>query len=744
MHLPRAQNRRASYKASLAFAVLAALAGTAMASSRPEEGGPPSGSPLAIGSIAEARSLPVAKASLHPPADFEATVAVWDYIAGDKPYQVLYLQDGGEGIYANCHGAALNLAAGQRIRVRGAVAPGLFAPEILDPVITPIGFSPAPLAPAHPRYEELSSGKYDCRWIELEGIVRAETIQSRRLAFRLAFGAAKIPVAVAGEPGPSDRSHRMVDARVRIRGACRTFFNSQRQLIDIGVYCPSLDSFEILEPAAEPAAMPLVHAADLLTYNRGGEEAGHRVRLRGIVTCQAPGSIVYTRDEERGLMIRTAQKEPLQPGDVIEALGFPTFSISTPYLDDASYRVIEHGKPVQPVEISPADASSGKFEATLVSLKARVVEDSVRGSQRILWLQNGDAHFQALQQVSEGAGRIEPCPSESEVVVSGICMAHGPLLYRNDTGWLAPSFQILIPSASDVRILKRPSWWTLQRLGVLLAVVAACLCASAAWVGLLHKRVREQTVLIRERVREQAVLQERNRIARELHDTLAQGFAATAFQLEALEEELTGVSSKARRHFSMALTMVRHSLAEARRSVAGLRPEALARRDLPGALQASGESLVSEAGCAFEFRWTGALRSLPCGESDLLRIAQESVTNAVRHAGARKIWIHLDYAADALHMEIGDDGRGFDPLRAQASEGHFGLTGMSERANAIGARLKILSSPGAGAIVAIEFPYLCVAKSARRSVPTAVRTTENPAAAFASPEVVTPANDAHT
>jgi len=202
------------------------------------------------------------------------------------------------------------------------------------------------------------------------------------------------------------------------------------------------------------------------------------------------------------------------------------------------------------------------------------------------------------------------------------------------------------------------------------------------------------------------VLAERNRIARELHDTLAQGFAGIAFQLEAVATRLTEAPAQAQQHLKLALQMVRHSLAEARRSVMNLRSAALDKGDLGAALADTARQMMADKPVDVQLKISGAVRPLPAEiENSLLRIGQEAITNALKYAGGEKIRIELTYQSQLVLLRIEDNGQGFDPATFAATDGvHFGLLGMRERAKQIGARLSIQSQPGQGTEVVVKAP----------------------------------------
>jgi signal transduction histidine kinase len=197
-----------------------------------------------------------------------------------------------------------------------------------------------------------------------------------------------------------------------------------------------------------------------------------------------------------------------------------------------------------------------------------------------------------------------------------------------------------------------------------------------------------------ERAQETAVLAERNRLAREIHDTLAQGFTGIVIQLEAAEDSLTDDLDEAREHLSRARLLARENLAEARRSIQALRPLAMESDDLPGALRQTADRLTDGLNLAATVRVLGEARPLQTEvENELLRIAQESLRNVVKHAGATAVTLELQYAPEQITLTIADDGQGFDP---QAPTGGFGLMGLRERAARLDATLTIESQPGAG------------------------------------------------
>ncbi|MCA1568330.1 MAG: histidine kinase [Acidobacteria bacterium] len=231
-------------------------------------------------------------------------------------------------------------------------------------------------------------------------------------------------------------------------------------------------------------------------------------------------------------------------------------------------------------------------------------------------------------------------------------------------------------------------------------LLAALLTAAAMW-GIYQLRVRQ---LKREFV---AVLEERGRIARELHDSLAQGFTSISIHLEAVNAKMGAPHDAAREHLNQARLLVRSSLAEARRTVRNLRSEFLETGDLAAALSQVAGQLTAGTDVSAEVTMTGASRQLPARvESNLLRVGQEALTNAVRHAGARTVRARLEYGDGRVTLHIEDDGQGFDVHATGAgwNGGGFGLRGMRERLTQIGGSLSVESMPGRGTEITATVP----------------------------------------
>ena len=223
--------------------------------------------------------------------------------------------------------------------------------------------------------------------------------------------------------------------------------------------------------------------------------------------------------------------------------------------------------------------------------------------------------------------------------------------------------------------------------------------AMLAWL-LFRLRVRGM------RAQFGAVLAERTRIAREIHDNLAQEMSGISVQLEVVARTMPPGADTSMSHLDRARRQVRHGIAEARRYVWDLRSPTLEKNDLPTALSETARRLTNETDIQAQVEVNGTFRPLPrLVEDNLLRIGQEAVNNAVKHAQPQRILVNLVFDARRVRLSVRDDGRGFDNQAVGNGQGgHFGFIGMRERAEQIGGTLSIHSTEGLGTEVVADVP----------------------------------------
>lgn len=229
--------------------------------------------------------------------------------------------------------------------------------------------------------------------------------------------------------------------------------------------------------------------------------------------------------------------------------------------------------------------------------------------------------------------------------------------------------------------------------------LAALMVMALGWVAY---RIRLGQI----RARFSGVLQERARIAREIHDTLAQAFVGISSQIDVVGMKLPENAVDARKSLDLAQRMARHSLTEARRSVLDLRTAALDDQDLSAALQSGAAMWAEGSGVDVHVEVKGDTVAVPPDVShQVLRIAQEAFNNVLKHSGASRVAMSLGVRDRQLELQVVDNGRGFEPKEVfSSSNGHFGLMGMRERAERVNGELHLESRPGQGTEVHIVVP----------------------------------------
>ncbi|MGA7931061.1 MAG: sensor histidine kinase, partial [Candidatus Sulfotelmatobacter sp.] len=456
-------------------------------------------------------------------------------------------------------------------------------------------------------------------------------------------------------------------------------------------YVPRLRFVKVEAPASEASLL------DLLRFSPG-KGIRSRVRVRGVVGYQQLGNALFLVNQGKGLRVLTQQDTPLEIGDLVDVLGFPAMGDSAPILEDAVFYRVSHEKAPEPVNLDLARPWE-EFDGAVVITEAKLLDRQPQPDGLRLLLQQGAIYFDATLAPGPSVNYLLSIPPNSEVRLVGICLVRSGGLWRTPE-----SLRMLLRSSKDVIVLRAPSWWNLRHTLWLLGITGGILLTVVAWVVVLGRRLQEQMDIIRQKLKSSAVLEERNRIARELHDTLEQELAGITMQLDLAVDCFQQAPGVAQQALKTARNMSRHSMVEARRSVWDLRCQLLDEGDLVSALAQIVEPLAPREHVTVDAKIEGRPVRLPRPvEMNLLRIGQEAVANAVKHGRARRVAIELRYAPTSVCLIVSDDGQGFAADQASPT-GHFGLLDMRERAQSMGSQLKVESEPGRGTNIAVEVP----------------------------------------
>ena len=368
-------------------------------------------------------------------------------------------------------------------------------------------------------------------------------------------------------------------------------------------------------------------------------------------------------------------------------------------LNEALVRRTGHSNGPRVHKLTPESWPHETNDAILVQVEASLLGYREAEEAQILQLQIGMQRFEARLEGGHGLTTLPPLGSQ--LALTGIyALQSGNRAYGTRS-----TCELFLRSPDDVRIVARPPWWTLGRMLWLVATVTlwfAVILIFVVWRS-RRKMLAEQQAHREAEARFAIVNQERNRLAGELHDTLEQTMAGVALQLDVGLMTLPASLEQPRKHIALAKSMVQRSQGEIRRSVWDLRSQMLDNSDLFSALTALSRQLSEGTKIRVATKIEGVARRLPESlEHHLLRIAQEALTNAVKHSQALDIYVTLTFEQQTVRLVVADAGRGFVPtLSTAAAPGHFGLMGMRERAKAMGGQIEIRSAPGSGTTITV-------------------------------------------
>lgn len=400
------------------------------------------------------------------------------------------------------------------------------------------------------------------------------------------------------------------------------------------------------------------------------------VNVKGSVVLTDPK--LFIQDSTGGTEVEAVDSPALKIGDEVEVTGRVEHHKFGAVLRDATVRPLWSRSPIPPLSVTAAQAASGSFDGMFLEIEGYLHEVSQVADNRIvLTLKSGSQTFRAIADVKNRSS-VPKLRANSLLRLRGVAVVD-PNYTENLT-----AFVLLLRSSERVEVVSGPPWWDKRHLlAISIGIVLAMFVGFWLYTRAVHWKLR-------------AVMEERSRMAREIHDTLAQGFAGIALQLESVIRELRPHKDHASGQLTMALQMARQSRGEAHRSIAALRT-LHTEAPLADMLEKVLKQQAAGSGVQLTVTVTGEPRRLTEEkEGHILRIAQESLANITQHAHARHVDVNLKFDDTQLSMEIIDDGLGFDVAEAPtAEEGHFGIKGMEERAARIQGIFFIESKPGA-------------------------------------------------
>jgi signal transduction histidine kinase len=687
--------------------------------------------------IAEIRELPREVAARHLPVKVTGIITIGSTVKTD----FFFIQTEGQGTQAQAIGVSIAQATaeglqpiedgrpdyrrpGYLVEVEGVTGSGDFTPVILPKRIVNLGRRELPPVVV-PTFAELLTGVYDCQRVGMRGVVQRVEKRAGTEPVRLILAAERGGYLAVDALDATGLDTNLLDAWVFVQGPVLTFYNNRGELLGVRLIITDRGDVTVMRPPPpDPFATPLVSLEKIGAFSPT-PPSQHRQRIQGVVTLSRPGEYFYLQAGARAVRVTTSQSNGPAVGDQIEAAGFVTVARQYAELREAVFRKMGTAMLPPPVEVTwkmvlQAVGASRKleirdFDGRLVSLRGRLesIEEVPDQPLRIRLSHEGRIIIATFGKEVSSA-MVQNLRPGSEVLVHGICVMSFNATWPVMEGIRPSGFRLLLKSPADVVVLKGASWWTPVRLAYALTGTVSVLVLTLLWVWLLRRAVQKQAqrVVAEQRAKHdaavefKATLRERNRLAADLHDTLEQGLTAVALQLETARVLRVDQPAEAVKRTEFAYELLDRSRDDLRRSVWSLRVGILEGRAFEDALQELTSRTERTYGVACSSRLdTDSTRVPEFEASHLLLVAQEAVTNALKHASPKAITITGQIEFRKVTLVIIDDGCGFDPEHAPGpKEGHFGLLGMKERLHAMSGALHVTSATGQGTRVEVSIP----------------------------------------
>jgi signal transduction histidine kinase len=614
---------------------------------------------------------------------------------------------------------------GDVLDIVGMSGRGHFAPVIWPRTVRLIG--PGKLPPPLPvTLADIESGSLDSQRVVISGVVRsAEILRDEDTFLRLTMASTGGTLFYTQtDPTTFAAVDELVDAEVSLTGVVGHFFNTRGETVTDRLFSSQASDLKVTKPAPpDPFGVPALSIRHIQGFDFT-KSAQHRRMIRGTVLLCEPGVYFYLEAERRGIRVETKQKDELQPGDLVEAAGFVASGLHFAMLHDAVFRRTGSSVPPEPISATRSDimkvyfdrswADPDDFDGRLVTMTGPLYGIEQRPKERPVIYIETDGQLTPASLPALPRGALSHLRIGDKLSLTGVCQMKFNGARSDANGPFPTSVEILLRSVNDVRVLQAAPWWTAQRLIIALGIALFVIVMSFTWVAVLRKRVAARGAQLAQEIRARrdvvvehtTTQRERTRLAADLHDTLEQSLTGLALQLEAATVMQQEAPERSLFHLGLAQNLLDRSREDVRRNVWNLRMNPLNHQTLEASLRTIAADRSVGLPVSIEVTCEDTPRKLPESISvNLMLVAQEAITNSLKHAAPRNITLHVGFTTTEVALTIKDDGRGFEPVAAPSyKEGHFGVQGMKERMMRIGGSFRLESKVDMGTSIHVVVP----------------------------------------
>ena len=577
----------------------------------------------------------------------------------------------------------------------------------------------APDPPIDTTIDNALAGRYKFRPIRIRGTVRdvfADEIDHLYLHIVLSSGTNSIGLSIPASECDENSLAKLVGAEVQATGCYSPLFSGFRNVILTEISLHSVNNIEIISPPPnDPFNVPSIES---ISANGTAQPSSlGRHFAKGVVIAVWQRSTFAIRTDYGDIVnVRLSDGPPPACGDRVETVGLPDTDLYRINLRRAIWRAIPGAERQALEKAETTDVAAlftdGKghfeinpgFHGKAISLRGTVVGVPSAGTNDgVVRLQCGD--FTMTVDVSATPDAIKALELGCVAEISGTCVIKADSWRPNEPIPRIRDVVLVVRAPSDVKVLVPPPWWTPSKFATLIAALIAALATIMLWNVLLRRLAekRGSELMLSRLSQEEAKLkvQERTRIAVELHDTIAQNLTGVSLEIDSAEQLAAKDREGMMKHLAMASRALQSCRNELRNCLWDLRSRALEEDDLNEAIRRTVAPLVSDVSLAIRFNVSRKALADDTAHV-LMRIVRELVQNAVRHGGASSVKIAGNLEDGVLRFSVRDNGCGFDPEnRPGVMQGHFGLQGIRERVNQFNGEMSIESAPGKGAKASI-------------------------------------------
>ncbi len=436
----------------------------------------------------------------------------------DDSWETSFIQDESAGIFIATSCSEYGISAGDQVFLYGSTDPGEFVPSVNVDSITVRGSGDFPTA-KHVNRERLFSGMEDSQYVNAYGsvhrVTRLPDMEPEDVVNRKAKGGhplihivsdqRDLYLVLPAEPHIELPLH-LINSRVKVDGVAATLFNTQRQLMGVRMFVPSLSHIEVLDPApADPFAEPIAQIVSLNQFVPD-RKSGRKIHIQGTVLLQYSPTELYVRDESGATLVRTVDPVEYRRGDIVSVAGFISKRNEDTHLSQlvsAVVKKVNFDEPPHPLSLSASSIINDFRDAEYVVVRAELMKVEERSQERTLVMNADDHVFRA--HVADASIDLSGLELGSTLDLIGITVLEVEATEKRNVSY---GFNLRLANKTSIVVVAEPPWLTPQRLWIALIALVGMILLCVAWLQALRLKVGQQTLLLKEKMGQETKLRE--------------------------------------------------------------------------------------------------------------------------------------------------------------------------------------------------------------------------------------------